>query len=258
MDVNRTHRVRSPDEKGSPYSIPGGIEGRTPPPGQATRTGPFRTRGALRGGTIRNFARRPRIYVEQGNVQTSNPVVPEAASTLAEGTAQAFGGTAGTLLVQDPRTLPSANLQQQDMAKLRRLIRDTPNDQFARHTAILNRPSLFNISDYETIMLGRQAEKLQGMSNEATQQLKWYSDSKRFFNLSLAEIAQRTALTVVVVLMELVKHFSPEAREKRKYMGWHDQASQFAQIFIMDNRIIYLGVFMVFLSAVFMAVFLSS
>jgi hypothetical protein len=136
--------------------------------------------------------------------------------------------------------------------------RNNPMDESMRSVSVLNRNTTFNLSDYEKVMLGKESERLQEYGRQANFDLKRMMDSRRFYNLSLAEIAQRTVLTVIAVFVDLLNYFRPEEKEKREGLSFGEKANRFAGIFVAKERIMYVGVFFVLLSALFMVIFLSS
>lgn len=185
------------------------------------------------------------------------PVVAEAADPRTEGTAQAFGGTAGRYFLPfvDPSELPSAA---DSPPRPNRPTGDAPLDESLRTAHILNRNTLFTLSDYEIIALGKQAEKLQEFGDAANASLQQRAHAERFFNLPLGEIFARTAATVIAVFTDLLHFFRSERAPIRAQMNYQEYSSQLAQIVLKQDRLLYLGVFAVFLSLVFMVIFLSS
>ena len=71
--------------------------------------------------------------------------------------------------------------------------------------------------------------------------------SQRFFNLSLNDVVNNTVLTVVAIFVDLLQF-------KKGDINYQD----LAKIFISGDRMIYFGVFLIFLSLLFMVIFLSS
>jgi hypothetical protein len=181
---------------------------------------------------------------------TIGTIVNRQVNPKLEGTPQAFGGTAGSILAPDPKTLPKIPSENK--------IPDSPIDESNRNIAVLNRNSTFTLSDYERVMLMKERDNLQQFSDEANYHLKKRAESERFYNLSLEEIVRNTILTIITVFVDLINHFSSEAQKERENMSFTERASVLSIIFIKDNRLIYLGTFMVFLSILFMIVFLSS
>lgn len=182
-----------------------------------------------------------------------------------EGTPQAFGGTAGVIQAPPPDTLPdipmsnaTTNVKQWVPGAPQNDYTDNPENISTQNLSVLNRNKMFTLSDYEKVMLGKEAEKLRKYGQQANFDLKQMMESQRFFNLSLADIAQRTVMTVIAIFVDILNYFNKEEKEKRENMSFQEKANQFAIIFLAKERIIYVGVFLVMLSALFMVVFLSS
>lgn len=233
------------------------------------------SKGTFPRGTFRSLPRGPRTEDNtsfvSGNPPTGHlsshkgqvgdvwdpPVVAEAADPRVEGTAQAFGGTAGRFYLPfvDPAELPSAGDSPPRPPPPRG---DTPLDESLRTSFILNRNTMFSLSDYETIALGKQADKLQEFGDIANANLQQQAASERFFNLSVSEILARTAATVVALFTDLLQFFRPDRARVRAQMNYQQYSSQLAQLVLKQDRLIYIGVFAVLLSLLFMIIFLSS
>jgi len=184
-------------------------------------------------------------------------IVPRELNPWEEGTPQAFGGTAGSIVAPDPASLPNVPRSEAGL-RTNQSVPDSPLDESNRNIAVLNRNTLFSLSDYERIMLMKERDKLQEFSRQANFDLKHMAESRRFYNLSLEEIARNMVLAVVAIFVDVLKFFSPEEKEKREDMTYMQSANRFAMIFLQQERLMYFGVFLVFLSAIFMVVFLSS
>jgi len=183
---------------------------------------------------------------------TDGPAVitPTVVNPNIEGTPDAFGGTAGITSYKNPN--------------LGRSLPQLPSTPYAKRqnekgtsvpTNILNDKTLFSYSDYNTMMLSRGKDKLQHLGNKANQYLLQRADSKRFYNLPLGEIINRTVLTVVAVFVDLLHLIK---QDKLKNMNFQEKAKVYANVFIVKDRMVYIGVFFIFMSLLFMVVFLSS
>jgi|LakMenEpi03Aug12_release.lakeMendotaPanAssembly.Ray.scaffolds.fasta_scaffold901381_1 cyclophilin family peptidyl-prolyl cis-trans isomerase len=113
---------------------------------------------------------------------------------------------------------------------------------------VLNKNNIFSYSDYNTVMLANEANKLQHLNSMANNELLKTANSQRFFNLSLNDVVNNTVLTVVAIFVDLLQI------KKKGNINYQD----LAKIFISDDRMIYFGVFLIFLSLLFMVIFLSS
>ena len=184
---------------------------------------------------------------------TNEPAVitPTVVNPNLEGTPSAFGGTAGIRnytenkgqIPQLPSTLYEKNQN---------------NKGSIVSQNILNDKTLFSYSDYNTLILSKSKNNLQNLGNKANKYLLDQANNKRFYNLPLREIINRTVLTVIAVFVELLHLMEPEEQEKRKNMSFQEKAKVYANVFISKDRMIYVGVFMIFMSLLFMVVFLSS
>jgi hypothetical protein len=117
---------------------------------------------------------------------------------------------------------------------------------------VLNNNNIFSYSDYNTIMKANEANKLQNLNNIANNELLKTANSQRFYNLSLNDVVNNTILTVVAIFVDLLQF-------KKKYsVDGNINYQDVAKIFIGGDRMIYFGVFLIFLSLLFMVVFLSS
>lgn len=176
-------------------------------------------------------------------------IKPKQLNPWEEGTPQAFGGTAGAISAPDPSSLPDVpdTIQNPKNPK-------NPKDISRRTTAVLNRDTLFNLSDYERVMLMKERERLNNISDKANEKIGLSSKSRRFYNLSLEEVARNTVLSVIAIFVDILKFFE----ENRKDMSYTESLNRFFMIFLQKDRMMYFGVFLVFLSALFMVVFLSS
>jgi hypothetical protein len=176
-----------------------------------------------------------------------------------EGTPQAFGGTAGVLTPLDPiKDLPTPPAGPATEQQVRQAIGDDPETHGLRTTAVLNRNTLFNLSDYERIMLGRQQKHLRDMGNQANSALRSRTEAMRFYNLSIDEIARRTAQVIVAIFADLVEFFSENRRKMRETYTYQETAREFAGIFLSSDRLVYVGVALVVISMIFMIIYLSS
>ena len=123
---------------------------------------------------------------------------------------------------------------------------------------ILNKDNLFSYTDYNNMILSKENNNLNELNNLTNNDLLKNANNKRFFNLSLKEIIDKTILTVVSIFIDLLKLMKPEESIKRENMNYIDNIGVFLNIFIKNDRMVYVGVFLIFISLLFMVVFLSS
>ena len=171
-------------------------------------------------------------WANQIPTQETAPITPTVVSPK-EDTSAAFGGTSG---------VSSLYL----------------NESKEKSTNVLNDKTTFSFSDYNTLMLQKGKNKLNHLNQKANQYLLQEANNKRFFHLPLSEIINNTVLTVITIFVDLLNLMKPEEQEKIKNMNFQDKAKVYANIFIKKDRMVYFGVFLIFLSLLFMVIFLSS
>lgn len=85
--------------------------------------------------------------------------------------------------------------------------------------------------------------KKESVGSPVYKQIKDFPN-KRFFNLSLKEIIDKTILTIVAIFIDLTN---------QKYVNMNlDNVMIYLNIFYKDDRMIYFGIFLIFLSLLFM------
>ena len=107
-------------------------------------------------------------------------------------------------------------------------------------------------------MLQKEQNKLNNLNKKANQYLLQEANNKRFFHLPLSEIINNTVLTVVAIFIDLLHLMKPEEQKKIKDMNFKNKAKVYANVIIQKDRMVYFGVFLIFLSLLFMVIFLSS
>lgn len=176
-------------------------------------------------------------------------ITPTIVNPSQEGTPAAFGGTAGRDVKYGGGLSP---LPTTPYAK-------SPKDKGTSVPEnVLNDKTMFSYSDYNTLMLSKENARLNHLDEKANQYLLHQANEKRFYHLQLGEIINRTVLTVVAIFVDLLNLMKPSEKEKRKDMSFQDKAKVYANVFIIKDRMVYFGVFLIFLSLLFMVVFLSS
>jgi ABC-type transporter Mla subunit MlaD len=118
-------------------------------------------------------------------------------------------------------------------------------------TNVVNDKNTFTYSDYNTEMLAKEADKLQNLNTINNNKESLYSNSKNFYNLSLNEVVNNTVLTVVAIFVDLLQLQKKYSKQPINYQDIFD-------IFTKGDRLIYFGVFLIFLSLLFMVLFISS
>lgn len=181
-------------------------------------------------------------WASQLPTQKSVAITPKFVSPDKEGTPTAFGGTSGlTDKQKDGSLLPTLS--------------DFPDK---KKSNVLNDKTLFSFSDYKTMILSKEAKRLHNLNKQANQYLVEQADSKRFFYLPVSEIINRTVITIVSIFVDLLNLMKPDKQKQMKDMNFQEKARIYANVFIQKDRLVYFGIFLIFLSLLFMVVFLSS
>lgn len=177
-------------------------------------------------------------------------ITPTVVNPNQEGTTAAFGGTAGI-----PKTFKPAEPSQPSQ-----IFPSVYNNTYDTDGTdnILKKDTIFSFSDYNKIMLSKETNNLQFLQDKANQNLLQKANNARFYNLSLSEIVNRTVLVVVAIFNDILYLMKPEEKKKRRDMNYQDLSSIYAKVFLRNDRMIYFGVFLIFISLLFMVVFLSS
>lgn len=118
---------------------------------------------------------------------------------------------------------------------------------------VLKTKSMLNFPEYKAIMTGRETKHLESLQKGANESLREEYKKKRFYNLSLKEITENVIVTVTEVMNDILEL----AKTSKGDLGYQEIARQYALIFLKEKRLIYIGVFLVFLSLIFMVIFLS-
>lgn len=135
-------------------------------------------------------------------------------------------------------------------SKIEKSILEKNNAERKTHsTPILKKDSIITYSDYNDLVLSKGKDRLREM--EKNEFLK----TKSFMDLSLNEIFNNTILTVVAVFVDFINLFDSGKTENKTLK---EKVMMYSDIILEKNRIIYVGIFFIFLSIMFMTVFLSS
>ena len=113
---------------------------------------------------------------------------------------------------------------------------------------VLKKKSTITFKDLNTLEKAKAAQRLQSLNSNAERNLEEEASKKRFFNLSIKEIIDKTIITVIQIFSELLEI---EESGKKAF-------NEVAKIFLKEDRMIYVGVFFVVLSVLLMLLFLSS
>ena len=114
-------------------------------------------------------------------------------------------------------------------------------------TNILKIDDMFTMSDFEKLMLAKQYDKLYKNSVEENKNLIEKEEDKRIYNLSIKDIVYNLSTTITQIINDFII-LSTSSNSFNDYMN----------IFVKDNRIIYIGFLFIILSFIFLFIFLSS
>lgn len=104
---------------------------------------------------------------------------------------------------------------------------------------ILKNESIITLNDYEKYKLNEEYNKLYTNSKIGTTELKEDKENKRFYNLSLKNVFDNLITTIVIIINELTVYI----RDKDKLSN-----KDLIEIFTKDDRLIYVGIFLIILS----------
>jgi hypothetical protein len=200
-------------------------------------------------------------FANQLPTDTSTQITPGFVSPPEEGTSRAFGGTDDVSDgISDYTNLsPLETTPYLKNGNNPGIGTSIPNTYTLYNKQnVLKNDTIFSYSDYNTMMLSKENNNLNKLNDLANNDLLKTANNKRFFNLSLKEIIDKTILTVVAIFIDFLKLMKPEESIKRENMNYMDKVGVYSSIFIKNDRMVYFGVFLIFMSLLFMVVFLSS
>ena len=102
-------------------------------------------------------------------------------------------------------------------------------------------------------MLSREKHRLHNLNKHANRYLLENANSKRFFHLPVDEIINRTVLTIIAIFVDLLNLMKPEEQNKMKNMNFQEKSRIYANVFIKKDRLVYFGIFLIFLSLLFIS-----
>lgn len=117
-------------------------------------------------------------------------------------------------------------------------VNENTNNNGVTGTNVLKYYNMISASDFDKYLISKQQEALHKKSLKASVQAIKDKENERFYNLSMLNIANNTMSTLVSVLNDLVKFFN----DKHKTLG------KLYNIFVKEDRLIYLGLVIIFLS----------
>ena len=114
---------------------------------------------------------------------------------------------------------------------------------------ILKKESIITLNDYEKYKLNEEYNKLYTNSKIGTTELKEDKENNRFYNLSLKNVFDNLIRTIVIIINELTVYI----RDKDKLSN-----KDLIEIFTKDDRLIYVGIFLIILSLMLFFIKVSS
>lgn len=113
---------------------------------------------------------------------------------------------------------------------------------------ILKNESIITLNDYEKYKLNEEYNKLYTNSNIANNEINEKKYNERFYNLSLKNIFNNLIKTLVDILNDLSNYIENKNKDKRELL----------EIFIKEERLIYVGVFLIIISLMLFFINISS
>ena len=107
------------------------------------------------------------------------------------------------------------------------------------------------MKDYQDYVLAKSYEKLYNRSIQANEDQQKLYEMNKFYNLSIKQIAINFYEKMITILNEITLFFD-ENNSKNQTAG------NFLNIFIKDDRMVYVGMFFILLSLILFFVDLSS
>ena len=114
---------------------------------------------------------------------------------------------------------------------------------------ILKNESIITLNDYEKYKLNEQYNKLYTNSKISTSELKDEKENNRFYNLSLKNVFDNLITTIVIIINELTIYNKDKDNKNTQDL---------IEIFIKDDRLIYVGIFLIILSLMLFFIKVSS
>ena len=105
-------------------------------------------------------------------------------------------------------------------------------------------PKVINLSnilknDYEKYKLNEEYNKLYTNSKIETTKLKEEKENNRFYNLSLKNVFDNLITTIVIIINELTIYIKDKDQKSN---------SELLEIFVKNDRLIYVGIFLIIIS----------
>jgi hypothetical protein len=113
---------------------------------------------------------------------------------------------------------------------------------------ILKNESVITLNDYEKYKLKEEYNKLYTNSNIANNEINEKKYNERFYNISIKDVFNNLIKTLVDILNELSNYIENKNKDKRELL----------EIFIKNERLIYVGIFLIIISLMLFFINISS
>ena len=104
---------------------------------------------------------------------------------------------------------------------------------------ILKNESIITLNDYEKYKLNEEYNKLYTNSKIETTELKEEKENNRFYNLSLKKVFDNLITNIVIIINELTVYIKDKDKLSKQDL---------IEIFVKDDRLIYVGIFLIIIS----------
>lgn len=122
------------------------------------------------------------------------------------------------------------------------------NNKTKEEQDVLKFGDIFTLSDFEKVMLAKQYDRLYNDSLEENNRLDKQFKNKRIYNLSIKSIAENLSITLTQIINDIIILSNSDDRSFNNYIN----------IFIIKDRLIYIGILFVIISFFLLFIHLSS
>jgi hypothetical protein len=125
---------------------------------------------------------------------------------------------------------------------------DTIINNKSGDTNILKFGDIFTLSQFERVMLAKQYDNLYKKSVVHNKELSRQKEDKIIYNISIKNILENLSTTITKIINDLVILSNSKNKSINKFFN----------IFVIDDRLIYIGILFIIISTILMFIFLSS
>lgn len=115
-------------------------------------------------------------------------------------------------------------------------------------TNVLKFYNMISASDFDKFLISKQQESLKKKSLKATAQSIKDKENENFYNLSMKQVLQNTTKTLVAVINDMVIFLNDQ----------HKTFGKLFDIFTKSDRLIYVGLVLMFISVVLYFIMVTS